>query len=143
MLDAESAKWSPYPSKIMFLLDAIDNLPRLRVSGSFMKVLLWLLRELGIKHVPSFDALRKKQKLLREETGVPTIHWMSPKGNTYSFNDPRALVSNVKLFDLLYEMGGLPCLGLVESSHMSTYLPIPCHPTQRNHIRNLACSKVA
>lgn len=88
-------KWSPYPSKVTFLLDVIDNLPRLRISGSFMKVILWLLRELGVKEVPSFDALRKMQKLLQERQGIPTINWMTPKGNVFSFNDPITLIANV------------------------------------------------
>ncbi len=81
----------------MFLLDTIDNLPRLRISGSLMKVLLWLLKQVGVKHVPSFDALRKVQHRVREETGVPTINWMSSKGNAFSFNDPRMLIANVSL----------------------------------------------
>ena len=96
--NADSIKWSPYPSKVTFLLDVIDNLPRLRISGSFMKVILWLLRELGVKGVPSFDGLRKMQKLLREKQGVPTINWMTPKGNAFSFNNPITLIANVSTF---------------------------------------------
>lgn len=87
--------WFPYPSKLALLLDTIDNLPRLRISTSFMKVLLWLLREVGIQNVPSFDGLQKIQKNLKTEKIVPTIHWKSPKGHTFSFNDPRAIVANV------------------------------------------------
>lgn len=79
----------------MFLLDTIDNLPRLRIPGSLVRVLLRLLQELGIAKVPTFDALRKVQKKLRAESGVPTVHWMSPKGNAFSFNDVRAILANV------------------------------------------------
>jgi hypothetical protein len=86
--------WFPYPSKLALLLDTIDNLPRLRISASFMKVLLWLLREVGVPNVPSFDGLRKIQNGLKMEKIVPTIHWKSPKGHTFSFNDPRAIVAN-------------------------------------------------
>ena len=82
----------------MFLLDTIDNLPRLRISGSLMKVLLWLLKQVGVKHVPSFDALRKVQSKVRDESGVPTINWMSPKGNAFSFNDPKKLIANVSFY---------------------------------------------
>ncbi|KAF8164946.1 hypothetical protein B0H34DRAFT_670909 [Crassisporium funariophilum] len=70
-----------------------DNLPWLRISTSFMKVLLWLLKEAGVKHVPSFDGLQKVQKSLNREI-VPTVHWKSPKGHAFSFNDPRAIVAN-------------------------------------------------
>ncbi|KAG5649389.1 hypothetical protein H0H81_004167, partial [Sphagnurus paluster] len=92
--NAEADEWFPYPSKVIFLLDTIDNLPRLRMSGSLMKVVLWLLRELGVKHVPSFDALRKAQKGLQKKNGIPTVQWKSPKGNAFSFNDPCILVTN-------------------------------------------------
>ena len=60
-----------------------------------MKVLLWLLREVGVPNVPSFDKLQKIQKSLKTEKIVATIHWKSPKGHTFSFNDPRAIVANV------------------------------------------------
>lgn len=90
--------WYPYPSKLAFLLDTVDNLPRLRISSSLMKVLLWLLREIGVPRVPSFDALRKIQKRIKEERIVPTTQWMSPKGNAFSFNDPRAIIANVSFF---------------------------------------------
>lgn len=85
------------------MLDVIDNLPRLRISGSFMKVLLWLLCELGVKEIPSFDGLRKVQKSLREKQGIPTISWMTPKGNAFSFNDPRTLIANVSIWNEIHD----------------------------------------
>lgn len=93
--DTRANEWFPYKSKLLFLLDAVDNLPRLRISGSLMRVLLWLLREAGVKKVPSFDALRKSQRDIRTQGGVPTIPYTSPKGNVFSFNDPRAIIANV------------------------------------------------
>ena len=96
----DSNVWHPYNSKLMFLLDTIDNLPRLCISGFLMKVLLWLLQHIGVKHVPSFDALREVQHKVQKESGVPTINWMSPKGNAFLFNDPRMLIANVS-FPLL------------------------------------------
>jgi hypothetical protein len=59
-----SNEWFPYDLKLSFLLDAVDNLPRLQIPGSLMRVFLWLLREVGVKKVPSFDALCKAQKKL-------------------------------------------------------------------------------
>lgn len=80
--------WNPYPSKLIFLFDAIDNLPRLRISSTLMKALLWLLEEFSIRHVPSFTALKKIQTNIRESVGIPTIHCKLSKGNAFSFNDP-------------------------------------------------------
>ena len=96
LTNLDSTKWSPYPSKVIFLLDVIDNLPQVWISGSFMKVLLWLLRELGIKEIPSFEALRKVQKSLCQKQGIPTINYKTPKGNAFSFHDPQVLVANVR-----------------------------------------------
>ena len=96
----DSTKWSPYPSKVIFLLDVIDNLPRVQISGAFMKVLLWLLCELGIKEIPLFEALRKIQKSLCQKQGIPTISYKTPKGNAFSFNDLWVLVANVRYSSL-------------------------------------------
>jgi hypothetical protein len=93
--------WHPYPTKLIFLLDTIDNLPRIRISSALMKALLWLLEELGVKNVPSFTALKKIQMNIRESVGIPTIHCKSSKGNAFSFNDPRALIANVSGIFLL------------------------------------------
>ncbi|KAF6744824.1 hypothetical protein DFP72DRAFT_1176592 [Ephemerocybe angulata] len=86
--------WSPYPSKLHFLLDALDNMPRLRVSKGLMNVILWLLREVGVKDVPTASMFRKMQVSLRNNKGVKTVHWTSPKGNAYSFNNPVDIIGN-------------------------------------------------
>ncbi|KAF7762501.1 hypothetical protein Agabi119p4_9094 [Agaricus bisporus var. burnettii] len=90
----DSNAWSPYPSKVHFLLDVIDTLPRLRISGPIMKTILWLLRECGVENIPSYNKFRAMQENLRKDAGIPTIQWQSPQGNTFSFNDPVALVAN-------------------------------------------------
>ncbi|KAF8159989.1 hypothetical protein B0H34DRAFT_843892 [Crassisporium funariophilum] len=74
------------------LLELLKNI--MRISGSFMKVLLWLLCELGIKEVPLFEALRKVQKSLHQKQGIPTINYKTPKANAFSFNNPQVLVAN-------------------------------------------------
>ncbi|KAJ7788587.1 hypothetical protein B0H14DRAFT_3115878 [Mycena olivaceomarginata] len=80
-----SNPWFPYPSRMMFLLDTLDNLPRLRVSSSLMRVFLWVLKEVHCKDVPSFDHLRRFQKGLRAECGS--------RGNVFFMNDPRAIIA--------------------------------------------------
>lgn len=62
-----------------------------------MNVLLWLLREAGVKDVPSFYGLKKLQKNLKSENIVPMVHSKTPRGHAFSFNYPRAIVANVSL----------------------------------------------
>lgn len=60
-----------------------------------MKIILWLLRACSVQDVPSYNLLRKTQETIRNNAGIPTLHRKTPKGNTFSFNDPRALLANV------------------------------------------------
>ncbi|KAF7372927.1 hypothetical protein MSAN_00499400 [Mycena sanguinolenta] len=61
-----------------------------------MRVFLWILREAGAKDVPSFDHLRKIQKQIREEYGIPSIPCKSALGNVFFINDPRAIIAQVR-----------------------------------------------
>jgi len=59
-----------------------------------MKAILWMLQEIGVR-VPTYTRFRGMQQKIREKSGVTTINWKSPKGNIFSFNDPRAIIANV------------------------------------------------
>ncbi|KAL1757677.1 hypothetical protein FB107DRAFT_289061 [Schizophyllum commune] len=80
-------KWKPYPSKISMLLDIVDNLPRLRLSSAHLRIILWLLKECGVRNVPSYDKLRKIQSSLTEVCGAKTIPHKSFLGNRFFTNN--------------------------------------------------------
>ncbi|KAJ6548493.1 hypothetical protein B0H19DRAFT_1265321 [Mycena capillaripes] len=92
-IQREGNAYFPYPNKTTFLLNILDNMPRLRVSSSLMRVFLWMLRESGAKDVPSFDRLRQVQKEIRAEYGIPSIPCKSPLGNVFFINDPRTIIA--------------------------------------------------
>jgi hypothetical protein len=79
-----------------FLLDIMDNLPRLRMSSNQLKLILWLLKCLGIAEVPSYDAFRKIQTHIRHLCTTEPISFKSQFGNAFSVNDPRESVALVR-----------------------------------------------
>ncbi|KZV67198.1 hypothetical protein PENSPDRAFT_584337 [Peniophora sp. CONT] len=85
--------WIPYTSKLIFLLDVFDNLPRNPVSDSLMRILLWMLKELKVDKVPSLYQLRQEQRKLRARAGVPTLQFKSVHGNVYFCNDIRSIIA--------------------------------------------------
>ncbi|KAJ6615957.1 hypothetical protein B0H10DRAFT_2164767 [Mycena sp. CBHHK59/15] len=75
------------------LASAAFMLPELRISNSLMRVFLWILKEAHCKDVPSFDHLRKVQKTIRSECGIPSIPCKSALGNVFFMNDPRTIIA--------------------------------------------------
>ncbi|THU81998.1 hypothetical protein K435DRAFT_823322 [Dendrothele bispora CBS 962.96] len=74
------------------LLDIIDNLPRLRLSTAHFKLILWLLNQAGVQHVPSYDAFRKTQEELTSMCASEPVHCVSSVGNHFYVNDPRETI---------------------------------------------------
>ncbi|KAJ8690139.1 hypothetical protein PTI98_011597 [Pleurotus ostreatus] len=77
----------------MFMLDLLDNLPRLRLSDDHLKAIIWVMRECGTPEVPSFRQLRRKQeKLTKSITFAPRLH-TSSLGNHFFMNHPVDLLT--------------------------------------------------
>ncbi|TFY60326.1 hypothetical protein EVJ58_g5221 [Rhodofomes roseus] len=81
-------QWHPYTSKTMFILDLLDNLPRLRLSDDHMKVFIWALKECGALNVPTFTHLRAQQARLTKEMNIQTTHHVSAQSNHFYANCP-------------------------------------------------------
>ncbi|TRM61676.1 hypothetical protein BD626DRAFT_375148, partial [Schizophyllum amplum] len=70
------------------LLDIIDNLPRLRMSSNQFQIILWLLKECGVKRVPSYDKFRKTQQSVSRMCGTSnTEEHKSTLGNRFFTNN--------------------------------------------------------
>ncbi|KZP11281.1 hypothetical protein FIBSPDRAFT_899076 [Athelia psychrophila] len=97
---AANRGYAPYPSKMiahtnykMMLLDIIDNLPRLRMSSSQFKMILWTLRESGVKNTPSYSSFRKMQQQLQMLCGSEPKAHVSSLGNIFYVNDIRESIA--------------------------------------------------
>ncbi|KAJ7466179.1 hypothetical protein B0H11DRAFT_1733316 [Mycena galericulata] len=77
----------------MCYLDILDNLPRLRLSSSQLKMILWIMSQCGAKDVPSFNAFRAMQVHIRKMTGVRSEAHKSDLGNLFYVNDIRDLIA--------------------------------------------------
>ncbi|KAG9089456.1 hypothetical protein FS749_001316 [Ceratobasidium sp. UAMH 11750] len=84
--------WSPYGSKIMFLLDLIDNIPRLRLSTEHLRLIMWVMREAGCDSLPSLSQLRQTQHQLRNVCAVKSHQYRSSQGNFFDMLDIPQLV---------------------------------------------------
>ncbi|KAF8823272.1 hypothetical protein HHX47_DHR10000380 [Lentinula edodes] len=88
-----TSDWTPYENKTMCYLDILDNLPRLRLSSSQLKIFLWIMRACGAKDVPSFKALRQAQKKIREDCSVRVQPSKSDFGNLFYTTDIRDIMA--------------------------------------------------
>ncbi|KAJ6621713.1 hypothetical protein B0H10DRAFT_2215060 [Mycena sp. CBHHK59/15] len=64
-----SHDYAPYSNKTECYLDMLDNLPRLRLSSSQLRMILWIMKECGAKDVPSFNGFHSMQAHIRKMTG--------------------------------------------------------------------------
>lgn len=78
------------------MLHIVDSLGRLRFSSTQLKLILWLLKKLGVPNVPSYDKFRKLQIQVRDTIGRrEPLDYTSQMGNRFSILDPRETVAMV------------------------------------------------
>ncbi|KAF5384429.1 hypothetical protein D9615_003465 [Tricholomella constricta] len=90
---ADDHEWAPHGSKTMFMLDLLDNIPRLRLSDDHLRTILWVMRECQTPNVPSFSALRKMQSKLTKQVKIESRHHTSSLGNHFFMNHPAKLLA--------------------------------------------------
>ena len=76
----------------MYILDLLDSMPRLQLSGAIMKSILWALKELNVPDVPSFRQLHSTQKALSQRICVSPSQHESAMGNIFYQNLLEALL---------------------------------------------------
>ena len=79
----------------MFILDLLDNKPRLRLSDEHMRSVLWTMKELGVSNVPSLKQFRGMQQALSEKIDIVPRHHVSAMGNHFYQNSPSTLLALV------------------------------------------------
>ncbi|KIJ35562.1 hypothetical protein M422DRAFT_81105, partial [Sphaerobolus stellatus SS14] len=86
----------------IFLLDMLDNLPRLWLSDPQMRAIMWVMKEIGGRDVPSLDTLCRVQEKLRKTTAISSTKYKSAQGNIFYVNDIKQQIAEVSIFKLLY-----------------------------------------
>lgn len=82
------------------LLDILDNLSRLRLSGNLLRMVFWILKECGVPGVPSYEAFRKMQSDLCNKCGTEPTLGQSMLGNIFYVNNLQESIARVRLFPL-------------------------------------------
>ncbi|KAJ7129877.1 hypothetical protein C8R43DRAFT_896658 [Mycena crocata] len=75
------------------LLDILDNLPRLRMSGNQFKMILWILKQCNVSNVPSYNSFRDMQIHLRKLCSSEPTSYTSSVGNRFFVNDIRETIA--------------------------------------------------
>ena len=93
----------------MFWLDILGNLPRLRLSEAHMKIVLFIMKQTGSKHVPPYSALKRMQQAMNQVSAAPTVRRTSEFGNTFFTNDPCATFAMASPLPLLHPLADNVC----------------------------------
>ncbi|KAG9107834.1 hypothetical protein FRC07_008574, partial [Ceratobasidium sp. 392] len=79
--------WSPHGSKMMFLLDLLDNIPRLRLSTEHLQLIVWVMKEAGCDDLPTISQLCETQERLRKTCAIKSHEYHSSQGNFFTMLD--------------------------------------------------------
>jgi hypothetical protein len=86
----------------MFMLDLLDQLPRLHLSDDQLKTIIWVMKECNTPNILNFSSLRRKQTLLAKALTLEPEQCTSALGNEFSFNDPAKFFPLVRLLDCVH-----------------------------------------
>lgn len=81
---SERGEWLIHIMPQMFILDLLNSMPQLRLSGAIMKLILWALKELDVPNVPSFwqhllsELTQKSVGLGKWGTRVESLQQLTP-----------------------------------------------------------------
>lgn len=82
----------------MFLLDLLDNIPRLRLSNEHLKLIMWVMEEAGCHDIPKYYKLRQIQQQLKAVCSIKSHQYQSSRGNFFEMIDVPQLIGRVSLF---------------------------------------------
>ncbi|KAG9075324.1 hypothetical protein FRC06_010151 [Ceratobasidium sp. 370] len=91
------SQWSPFLSKAMYLADVLCHSRRVHFGRTHVKALLEYARETRGETIPSYHALRKFQKSLKECMGDPSKRHVSSGGTVYYVNEISEAVKQVSV----------------------------------------------
>ncbi|KAG8703439.1 hypothetical protein FRC08_002841 [Ceratobasidium sp. 394] len=83
----KNSEWCPFPSKAMYLADALCHSRRVHFGRTHIKALLEYARETQGEKIPSYDTLRKFQRSLKARIGDPSKRYVSSQGTVYHINE--------------------------------------------------------
>ncbi|KAJ7115666.1 hypothetical protein C8R44DRAFT_880092 [Mycena epipterygia] len=75
----DDSEWLPHGSKTMFMLDLLDNLPRLRLSDDQLKSIIWVMRECGTPNDWGNPLVRPFIHLYPDVSGPISESWQAGK----------------------------------------------------------------
>ena len=76
------------------------HLPRLVFSHKQLDLFLWILRENGVRSVPSIKQMKRINKILQTSCGIETLAYIGVLGHHYYMNSLGDILAQVRVLVL-------------------------------------------